>query len=78
MPRMSPRLKGKELAAGHRFLLLSLLLRQPSQTPNERRDLESTRHQPVQTCRQIQVHPMTLFYLLPSPQSTTNPVVRNR
>jgi hypothetical protein len=79
MLRTSPRLTVKEMATGHRFLLLSPLLRQLSQTPNERRHLELTHHQqPVQTCHQFQVHPTTTFYLLPFPQSMANPIVHNR
>jgi hypothetical protein len=75
--RTNPRLKGKATAAGHRFLLLSLLLRQLFPTHDERRDPVSTCQQPVQTRRQFQVHPMTMFSLIPLPQSTMNSVIHN-
>ena len=80
MLRTSPRLREKATAAGHRFLLPSLLLRLLSRTHSDRRDPASTHQQPVQTCRQFQVYPMTPFNpdLLPLPQSTTNPIVQNR
>lgn len=80
MLRTSLTLREKATAAGHRFLLLSLLLRQLSPMHNDRCDPASTHQQPVQTCRQFQVHPMTPFNpdLLHLPRSTTNLIVQNR
>jgi hypothetical protein len=78
MRRTSPRLKGKEMAVEYRFLLLPLPPRQLSPTPDERHGLVATRQQPVQACRQFEVHPVTPFYLLPLPQPATKPVVHNR
>ena len=78
MFRTNLTVREKATAAGHRFLLLSLLLRQVSPMHNERRDPVLVHEQPVQTWRQFQVHPMTPFSLNPLPQSTTNSVVYNR
>ena len=78
MLRTKLRVRGKATAVAHRLLLLSLLLCQVSPMHNEWCDPVLTHQQPVQTCRQFQVHLMTPFSLILLPQPTMNSVVHNR